>query len=264
MKMNEPKSLPISVAIITLNEEENLSRCLESVRSIASEIVVIDSGSTDRTREIAERFGANFEVHAWAGYAAQKNLALQRGTKSWTLCLDADEAVSAELATAMRKEFAAGEPAANGLFINRLNFYLGEWIHHSWYPEWRLRLVRRDKARWIGPVVHEKLEVEGATRKLTGDLLHYPFASFSDHLQTELKYARITADAHAREGHTGRWYQAVFSPWLAFVKVLVLKNGWRDGWRGWMIAGAKWIATFAKYAFLLEHRWSGKNLKDPQ
>lgn len=261
LKMNKADPLPVSVAVITLNEEENLSRCLESVRGLAAEVVVIDSGSTDRTREIAERSGAVFETHAWQGYVAQKNLALQRCTQPWALCLDADEAVSAELAAEIRKLFAAGEPRAAGFFVNRLNFYLGAWIRHAWHPEWRLRLTRRASARWTGSAVHERLEVEGATARLKGDLLHYPFCSLSDHLQTELKYARMTAETLAAEGRVCRWYQLVFSPWWAFFKVLVFKNGWLDGWRGWMIAGAKWTSTFAKYALLQEHRWSGERPK---
>jgi glycosyltransferase involved in cell wall biosynthesis len=185
------KPLPISVSIITLNEEKNLLRCLESVRDLAAEIVVIDSGSTDRTREIAEKFGTVFEVHAWQGYVAQKNIALKRCTQPWVLCLDADEAVSLELATSIRNIFLDGEPRENGFFINRLNFYLGEWVRHAWNPEWRLRLVRKNMAKWCGLDPHDKLMVEDATRKLTGDLLHWSFDSVQDHLQKSLKYARI-------------------------------------------------------------------------
>jgi glycosyltransferase involved in cell wall biosynthesis len=253
--------LALSVAVITLNEEENLSRCLESIRDLASEIVVVDSGSTDQTRDVADRFGAIFKVHAWPGYMAQKNIALQRCTQPWVLCLDADEAVSPELAAALRQLFADGEPREHGFLVNRLNFYLGQWIQHSWYPEWRLRLTRRSGARWVGLDVHEKLEVQGATRRLSGDLLHWPFDSVQDHLQKSLDYARLSADSYARDGRCFRWYNMVFSPLLAFLKVLVVKSGWRDGWRGWVIAGTKWVNVFAKYSFLLEHRW-GKEKKD--
>jgi glycosyltransferase involved in cell wall biosynthesis len=255
--------LALSVAVITLNEEKNLPRCLESIRDLAAEIVVIDSGSTDRTQDVAGRFGAIFEVHPWQGYVSQKNIAVQRCTQPWVLCLDADEAVSPELAAALRQLFADGEPSEHGFLVNRLNFYLGQWIRHSWHPEWRLRLARRSGAHWVGLDVHEKLEVEGAVRRLPGDLLHYSFDSVEDHLRKTLDYARLSADAQARDGHYGRWYNMVFSPLLAFLKVLILKSGWRDGWRGWMIAGAKWFGTFAKYAFLLERSWSVRNLKDP-
>ena len=244
--------LALSVAVITLNEEENLPRCLESVRDLASEIVVMDSGSTDKTRQVAESFGAIFEVQVWQGHVAQKNLALRRCTQPWVLSLDADEAVSPELAAAMRDLFHAGEPRCQGYSVNRFNYYLGRWIRHAWYPEWRLRLVRARVAQWTGLDPHDKLEVQGQTGRLPGHLLHYPFCSVRDHLETELKYAGIMAESYARSGRTCRWYHAAFSPWFAFFKSLMLKSGWRDGWRGWVIAGGKWLSTFAKYAFLME------------
>lgn len=245
----------LSVAIITLNEAENLPRCLESVRELAREIVVIDSGSTDRTRDVAEKFGAVFEVNPWPGYVDQKNLAMNRCTQPWVLCLDADEVVSSELSAAIREVFAKGEPQENGFAVDRLNFYLGKWIRHAWNPEWRVRLVRRSAARWVGLDVHEKLEASGKVSRLPGRLLHYPFCSLMDHFQNTLKYARLAADSLLRSNRRLRWYQPVFSPWMAFFKILVVKSGWRDGWRGWVIAGAKWINVFAKYAFLLERKW---------
>lgn len=255
--MNE--RLDISVAVITRDEEANLPRCLESIGGLASEIVVIDSGSTDRTCAIAEKFGAIFEVHAWQGFVAQKNIALKRCTRPWVLCMDADEAVSPGLESEIRQLFASGGPRENGFLINRLNFYLGRWIHHAWYPEWRLRFVRRDCAQWVGLDVHEALEVTGPTRRLAGDLLHYPFCSLSDHFQNTLKYARLAADSYERKNHPCRWYHLILSPWMASFKILVLRSGWRDGWRGWIIAGAKWLNVFAKYAFLMERRWLQQN-----
>jgi hypothetical protein len=250
--MQEP--LPLSVAIITLNEECNLARCLESVRELATEIVVVDSGSTDRTGEIARQFGVQFETHPWAGHVAQKNVVLRRCQRPWVLCLDADEALSPELADSIRQTFTAGEPKANGFWVNRRTFYLGRWIRHAWYPEWRLRLVRREKAEWSGLDPHDKLEVTGPTGRLTGDLLHYSFRDLQDHLQRTIQYAQITAESQARQGRSFRWQALVFSPWYAFFKRLVLKQGWRDGWRGWVIAFASLLSSFAKAAFLLERR----------
>lgn len=244
--------LPLSVAVVTLNEAENLPRCLKSVRALAREIVVIDSGSTDDTAAIAQRFGAKFEHHPWAGFGPQKNFALQRCSQPWILCLDADEALSQELADSVRQLFEKGEPAKDGYWMNRRTFYLGRWIWHAWYPEWRLRLFRKGAGEWRGIEPHPEVIPTGATSRLEGDLLHYPFRNLRQHLERWLHYARIMADLYDREGKQCRWYRLIGSPWWAFFRVLVLKGGWRDGWRGWVIAFATQMYVFAKYAFLLE------------
>lgn len=247
-----PHDLPLSAAVITLNEEANLARCLASLRGLASEIVIVDSGSTDRTAEIAREHGAQFEVRAWQGHVAQKNVALRLASRPWALCVDADEEVSPELADSVRRLFAQGEPRFDGYAVNRLNFYLGDWIRHAWYPEWRLRLVRVARASWTGTDPHDRLEVRGPAGRLDGHLLHYSYADLADHLPRVIRYARIAAGARAAQGRRARWYHLVFSPWLAFVKSLILKQGWRDGWRGWIIAFATLTKVFAKYAFMFE------------
>jgi glycosyltransferase involved in cell wall biosynthesis len=244
--------LPISVAVITLNEEEHLPRCLASVRELASEIVVVDSGSTDRTAEIAKMSGAVFLSEPWPGHVAQKNRALAACSQPFVLSLDADEEVSLELASALRQLFAGRLPEADGFWINRRTFYLGEWIRHSWNPEWRVRLVRKERAQWAGRDPHDKLEVQGRTARLSGDILHYSYADLQDHFARMLRYARISAETMRRNGKSCRWYHLVFSPWLAFLKKLVLRSAWRDGWRGWVISVATFFGVFAKYAFRLE------------
>ena len=249
--------LPLSIAVITLNEEANLSRSLASVRDLATEIVVIDSGSTDQTAVIARKFGAVFEVQPWQGHVIQKNRALRRCSQPWVFCLDADEVVSPELAAAIRQLFAKGDPSKDGFWVNRLNFYLGDWIRHVWYPEWRLRLVRKERAEWRGLDPHDRLEVAGPTGRLPGNLWHYSYRDLQDHLHRTIKYARISADSYARAGQSFHWYYLVFSPCIAFFRQLVIRQGWRDGWRGWMIAGATMIYVFAKYAFLLEKQLDG-------
>lgn len=246
------RPLPLSVAIITLNEEHNLPRCLESVRGLGEEIVIVDSGSTDRTAEIAREFGAQFAVVPWPGIVAQRNNALRRCSQPWALCLDADEALSPEAAQAVRNLFAAGEPPRRGYWLNRRTFFLGGWIGHAWYPEWRLRLVRRELARGTGRDPHDRLEVDGSTARLNGDLLHYSFRDLRDFFEKTLRYARLSAESLAREGGRFHWYHLVFRPVAAFIKPLVMKGGWRDGWRGWIIAGGAMFGVFAKYAFLLE------------
>jgi len=254
--------LPISVAIVTLNEEANLSRCLESVAPLAAEIVIVDSGSRDRTAEIARRFNARFDVVPWPGFVQQKNNALSRCSQPWVLSLDADEVVSPELTGSIRQLFANGEPPANGYWVNRRTFYLGQWIWHAWYPEWILRLARRSGCAWQGLEPHATLHVDGATKRLEGDLLHYSFRDLADHLHRTIRYAQVMAESYARAGRRFHWYQMMFSPWLAFFKHLVLRQGWRDGWRGWLISAVKWVDVFAKYAFLLERELNGPSPKN--
>lgn len=243
--------LPLSIAVITLNEEVNLPRCLESVRDLAAEIVVVDSGSTDRTPEIARQAGALFVSQPWQGFTRQKNLALESCSQPWVLCLDADEAVSPELAEAIRRAFPP-PPAVNSFKLNRRTCYLGEYIWHAWYPEWCLRLVRRDTARWTGTDPHPHLSVAGDTARLKGDLLHYSYADLRGHLERTIRYAQTSADSLAAAGRRFRWYHLAISPWLALCKRLILKQGFRDGWRGWLIAYSAFLAVFAKYAFLAE------------
>lgn len=245
--------LPLSLAIITHNEEENLPRLLESAKGMAAEIVIVDSGSTDRTEAIAHEAGATFLNAKWEGFIVQKNRVLDACTQPWVLFLDADEALSPELVASLEALFADGAiPAADGYWINRRTWYLGAWIWHAWYPEWRLRLVKRGSARWGGMDPHTALDFKGTAGQLQGDLLHYSFRDLEDHLHRTIGYARTMARSYAARGRRFRWGCLLFSPWWAFLKHLVFKGGWRDGWRGWVISGVKFFDCFAKYAFLLE------------
>jgi glycosyltransferase involved in cell wall biosynthesis len=249
----EAPALPISIAIVTLNEETNLPRLLASVRGLAAEIVIIDSGSTDRTEAIAREAGAVFVTAPWEGFVVQKNRALERCTQPWALFLDADEALSPELAASARGLFSGGRaPEGDGFWVNRRTWYLGAWIWHAWYPEWRLRLIRRGAGRWGGMDPHAKLEVRGAAKRLEGDLLHYSFRDLEDHLERTIRYSRTMANSYIKAGKRFRWRHLLLSPWVAFFKHLALKQGWRDGWRGWLISVIRAIDVFAKYAFLLE------------
>ncbi|MFO7691677.1 MAG: glycosyltransferase family 2 protein [Vicinamibacterales bacterium] len=250
--------LPLSAVIITLNEEANLPRCLSSLRGLAAEFLVVDSGSSDRTREIAASAGARVERQPWLGHVRQKNAALGLASQPWALSVDADEEVSAELADAIRALFEAGGPALDGYKVNRLNYYLGAWIRHAWYPEWRLRLVRSGCAEWRGSDPHDRLETAGAVGRLDGHLHHYSYADLDDHFRRLIRYARIAAESRAAEGRPVRWYHLAVSPWLAFFKSLILRQAWRDGWRGWVIAFATLVKVFAKYAFIYEKRLAGR------
>ncbi|MGE4294845.1 MAG: glycosyltransferase family 2 protein [Campylobacterales bacterium] len=259
--MSQSKTLPLSVAVITLNEEANLARCLESVRALRpAEIVVVDSGSTDKTAEIAARFGARFEHNDWPGHVKQKNHAFSQCVQPWVLSLDADECLTPELAESILRLFENGEPNRDGYWLNRRTWYLGEWIWHAWYPEWRLRLVRREKARWVGTDPHDKLEVDGATARLTGgDFLHYSYSDLTDHLHRMQKYAQIAARAEAAKGKPFRWTKLLFSPPGRLFKSLFIKGAWRDGWRGVVIAFSDATSAFMKYAYMYENSLREEN-----
>ena len=259
-----PDRLPLAVAILTLNEERNLPRCLESLGNLAAEILVLDSGSTDRTEAIARDYQARFEVSEWSGFVKQRAKALERCSQPWILCLDADEALTPELARSIELFLQAADPAVAGAEVTRRTYYLGDWIWHTWYPEWRLRLVRRGSAKSQGTDPHDHLEVRGDVRRLPGDLLHYSFVDLADHLDRSMQYARISAEAYANAGRRFRWSQLLVSPAVAVFKHLVIRQGFRDGWRGWVIAGVKASETFAKYAFLLEHERSPSAQQTPR
>jgi glycosyltransferase involved in cell wall biosynthesis len=255
--------LPLSISIISLNEQDNLPRCLASVQGLASEIVVLDSGSTDQTAAIAAQFGARFQFQRWQGHVAQKNAALSLCTQPWVLCLDADEALTPELAESIRHAFAGGEPKAAGFELNRRTFYLGDWLWHVWYPQWRLRLVRRESASWQGRDPHDRLEVNGAVERLRGDMLHYTYRDLTDHFHRMVKYAHTLGQSMFEDGRRARWHHFLITPWLNFFKYLVLKQAWRDGWRGWIVAFMHMVSVFAKYAFLYEKGRAAARRRNP-
>src|SRR5579863_3719285 len=170
----------LSVCLITLNEEHNLPRALASLHEIADEIVVVDSGSTDRTAAIACEHGAAFLKRAWTNYAEQKNFAAQRAKNDWILSMDADEELSSVLQTSLL-DWKKREPKFSVYEMARKTWYLGAWIKHSgWYPDFQRRLYRRDAARFSG-IIHESLRFDGKPGRLIGDLLHYTVHSFDEH-----------------------------------------------------------------------------------
>ncbi|WP_027367912.1 glycosyltransferase family 2 protein [Desulfocurvibacter africanus] len=258
-------SLPLSVAVVTLNEERNLPRCLESVKDIAAEIVIVDSGSTDRTLEIAEAYGAKVVHNPWPGFLAQKNIAHDHCTQEWVLALDADEWLTLELAQAIKSRLTADGPAKpDGYWLNRRNLYLGDWIWHAWYPEWRIRLARREKGRWTGRDPHAFMEVDGASERIReGDFLHDSYRDLAHHLSVTISYAKVGAQAYEEQGKGFRWHKFLFSPMARFFKTLILKQAWRDGWRGVLISYTSAFSVFAKYAFLLEGRFKRARERQP-
>ncbi|MBC7925897.1 MAG: glycosyltransferase family 2 protein, partial [Bryobacteraceae bacterium] len=173
----------ITATIITYNEERNIARAMESLRC-CDEIVVVDSGSTDRTAQIAEKLGARVIEYPWGGYARQKNYAAECATNDWILSIDADEALSEALEGEIWQVKKKG-PVYDAYTMPRLAQYLGRWILHSgWYPDRKVRLYNRTRARWTGDFVHESVVVSGRTGHLESDLLHFTCESLSEHLRT--------------------------------------------------------------------------------
>jgi glycosyl transferase family 2 len=224
-----------SACLITLNEERNLPRALNSLKGIADEIIVVDSGSTDGTEEIARKQGAEFRFRPWTNYAEQKNYAAKCAGNDWILSIDADEELSSALRTSLLNwkkrtpEFAVYEMA-------RRTWYLGAWIRHSgWYPDFQRRLYRRDSAQFSG-IVHEALRFSGQTGRLSGDLLHYTVQSFAEHEAKVDAYTSLAAQQLFAENRRS-WQAAAWlaTPWSWFQNFF-LRGGFLDGYRGALIA----------------------------
>lgn len=247
-------SLPLSVTIITLNEERNLERCLKSLGELAAEIIVVDSGSNDSTEQISKQYGARFIVNPWPGNVAQNQFAFALCTQPWVLSIDADEALSHDLRDAIQQSLSLSSLTddCNGWRINRRTQYLGRWMWHVWYPEWRLRLVRRESAQWVGPDPHGHLEVDGSVKKFDGDLLHYTYRDLDDQFSKIASYARTTAFVSHQNGRRMHPLKLLLSPWFRFLRDVVLKSAWRDGYRGILIAYAGAFSSFMKQAYLYE------------
>ena len=233
----------ISATIVTLNEERNIARALESLNCV-DEIVVVDSGSTDRTVEMATRRGVRVIQHEWPGYAAQKNFAAASAKHDWILSIDADEALSEELQAEVA-QLRGLEPACQGYSMPRLAHYLGRWITHSgWYPDRKVRLYDRRRASWKGEHVHESVVVDGATSELHGKLLHFTCDSLSAHLRTIDRYTTLAARG-ARQRGLG---YLMISPMWTFIRSYVVQRGFLDGPQGFAIAWMAALYTFLKYA----------------
>ena len=239
----------ISVCLITFNEEQNLPRALASLTGIADEIVVVDSGSTDSTEEIARQYSANFISRAWTHYADQKNFAASNAANDWIFSMDADEEVSSLLHTSLL-DWKKRKPEHAVYEVSRKTWYLGAWIKHSgWYPDFQRRLYRRDAAQFSG-IVHESLQFQGKPGRLSGDLLHYTVRSFDDHQANVERYSTLAAQRLFAEGKRS-WRGAVWfaTPWSWFQN-FVLRGGFLDGYRGALIAQMAARSVRLKYAKL--------------
>jgi glycosyltransferase involved in cell wall biosynthesis len=243
----------ISACLIACNEEENLPRCLASIAPVVDEIVVVDSGSTDRTREIAAKdFGARVLERPWEGFVAQKNFALAQATHPWVLSIDGDEELSPGLQARMvlLRRFPRARPPA-GYAFSRVVCYQGQWIWHGdWYPDILVRLFQRDRARFAGARVHERLELDGCAELLSGHLHHFTYRDRDDRSRRIERYARLWAESARERGRRSWPWSPPLHAAARFIRGYVLRCGWLDGPLGWEIAAGNAREAWLKYRFL--------------
>ncbi len=239
--------MKISATIITCNEERNIARAIESLRC-ADEIIVVDSGSTDRTVELARKLGVRVVESAWPGYANQKNFAADQAVHDWILSIDADESLSEALEAEIWKVKKSG-PYFDAYTMPRLARYLGRWIRHSgWYPDRKVRLYHRGKARWEGEYVHESVVATGTVGHLESNLLHFTCDSLSEHLRTMDRYTTLAAEQLIEAKYTVTWGKLIFQPPWTFFHAYFVKLGFLDGVEGLAIANMAALYNFLKYA----------------
>lgn len=242
-----------------MNEEDRIGDCLASL-DFCDEVVVVDSHSTDRTREIAAATGARVIERDWPGFGPQKDFAAREAAHDWILSLDADERVSPELRDEILALRDRGFPGHAGWHMPRLSSYLGGWIRHGlWYPNRQLRLYDRRRGRWDEREPHPRVAVDGPVGRLAGDLLHLPYRSFSDHLSAVHKYTDTQArDLYAR-GRRARPWNLTLNPAFHFIRHYLLRLGFLDGWRGLVLAFVGAQYTQLKYVRILILQRNGES-----
>ncbi len=230
-----------------------MRRCLESLRWCA-EIIVIDSGSTDNTVEICKEYGARVIFREWPGYVEQKRFGLEQCTHTWVLNLDADEEVSPELRDEMISEIQANEQRYDGYDLSRVVYYLNRWWRKGgWYPEYRLRLCRRNRTSWTGGGdPHEKAVVDGATKRLKGELRHYTYRSMADHIQRLNQHSSSAARTMQRKGKHASLAPMILNPIGRFIKFYFIKRGFLEGAPGLVVAIFESFYVLLKYLKLWE------------
>ncbi len=237
---------PVSVAIVTKNEEDNIEDALQSVAD-ANEIIVVDSFSTDNTVEICKKYTDKVYQHEWQGFALQKQTAVDYAKGQWVMILDADERVSPELKAEIVLKIADGNH--NGFYVPRENYFLGRWIRHSgWWPDNTLRLFRKDRGRLEPREVHEKVVVEGTIGKLANPLKHYTYKSISDYVERMQRYSTLAAREIRKKSGRAGVLSLTLRPSATFFKMYLLKRGFLDGMHGFVLALLYSCYTFLKYA----------------
>ena len=246
-------SIKLSVVVITFNEERNLERCLNSVSKVADEIVVVDSYSTDRTKEIALQFNAVFIEHKFEGHIEQKNWAITQAKNPYILSLDSDEEIGETLFKSIQTIKVAG---INGSYsLNRLTNYCGHWIRYGgWYPDSKVRIFPKKETIWEGGYVHETLKLPSRINKetLEGDLLHYSYYSIKQHLDQVNYFTDVLAQAYFEKGRKAGFIRILTSPLIKFIGSYFFQFGFLDGYYGFVICTISSHASFLKYVKLHE------------
>lgn len=246
--MTKPK---ISCCIITYNEEYNIHDCLESVKWV-NEIVVVDSFSTDKTTEIAKSYTDKVILNKWGGYIEQKNFALSCAEGDWILCLDADERVTPELKEEILK-VVEDNLSVDGYCIKRHTYYLGKWINHcGWYPDYKIRLIRRGKGKWGGVNPHDKILVDGETGYLKEEMHHLTYRNFAYQLKIINRFSDVFVHESMKRGRKTNLIFMFLHPPIKFLEVYVWRAGFLDGLQGFIIAIASSFYVFTKHVKLWE------------
>lgn len=247
-----PSGPSVSAIVVCFNEEDNIARCLRSLRW-CDEIVVVDSFSTDRTVEICREFTDLIIQREWAGYGNQKAFAQSKATKDWVLSVDSDEEVTRELQREIREELALNGGQYSGFVLPRMVFYLGRWWRRGgWYPDYNARLFRRDRATWGGTEPHAKIVVDGALRRLRHPLHHFSYRNIDDHIQRINRFTSISSGELRKQNQRWRLSDALFRPAFRFFRSYVLKRGFMEGFAGFYVAVTAAVYVFLKYAKLWE------------
>ena len=242
--------LPLSVVIVTKNEERNIEAALQSV-SRFSETIIIDDFSTDSTISIAHKYTDNIFQIKWQGYARQKQSGIDKTSMPWVLVLDADERVTEELADEIRT--AIESSANNAYYIPRKNFFLGRWIRHGgWWPDYTLRLFKKDSAYMEQREVHEKIIARGKTAYCKNPMEHYTYTEISDYIKKMDVYSSLAAAEMHQKGVSAGFYQLMLKPPVTFLRMFLFQQGFRDGFHGFILAVLYSFYTFLKYLKLWE------------
>jgi glycosyltransferase involved in cell wall biosynthesis len=247
-----PLKAPLSAVLITRNAANVLEPCLESL-AFADEIVIVDSGSSDRTAEIARERGARLVPKEWLGFGRQKQFAVEQAKHDWVLCIDADERVSPELAVAI--EMALTAPVSPVYRMRRRNRFLGRWLSHGeGYPDWSPRLFNRQNARWSDDLVHEKVLYAVTPGTLAGDLMHDSSDDLTAYLERQNRYTTLAARQAFEQGRSAGIVHLALSPVVRFIKFYLLRLGFLDGMPGLLHISIGCMNSYLKYAKLIELR----------